>query len=273
MRILLITVIFFTYFSNAVENKNFLIAIDPGHTKKHFGAVSSRGVTEYDFNIAIANVLLVKLQDHNKTDAFIINPDGGDISLKERTQLAKNRQADLYISLHHDSVQQKYISYWQYKGKKNHYSDKFEGYSIFISNKNVEKIDSLKFSKLLGKEFRSLGFVPTLHHAEKIKGENRKLLDKKLGIYSIDDLIVLKTASMPAILIECGVFVNRKEELLVAGDKFKEEFANAILLAILKYSIITVYPAKSSNHSNQKEADFHLLDSATPLKTHSLKKV
>jgi N-acetylmuramoyl-L-alanine amidase len=230
------TLFFFSCFANAVENEKFVIAIDPGHSKNHFGAVSSRGVPEYNFNIAIANVLLAKLQDHNKIDAFIINPDGGDISLKERTQIAKKKQADIYLSLHHDSVQQKYISYWQYEGKKNHYSDNFEGYSIFISNKNVKKDDSLKFSKLLGKEFRTFGFVPTLHHAEKIKGENRKLFDKKLGIYSFDDLVVLKTASMPAVLIECGVIVNRKEELLVASDEFRDELASAIVKAILKYS-------------------------------------
>jgi len=235
LKALLMTLSFFSCFVNAVENERFVIAIDPGHSKKHFGAVSSRGVPEYNFNISIANVLLLKLQNHNKMDAFIINPDGGDISLKERTEIAQKRKANLYISLHHDSVQPKYISYWKYKGKKNHYSDDFKGYSIFISDKNVNKDDSFKFSKLLGKEFRKFGFVPTLHHAEKIKGENRKLLDKTLGIYRFDDLIVLKTASMPAVLIECGVIVNRKEELLITSNKFKQDLSNAIVSAIVKY--------------------------------------
>ena len=235
MKVWLISLFFFSCFANAIENEKFLIAIDPGHTNKHFGAVSSRGVPEYNFNIAIANVLLSKLQDSNGTEAFIINPDGGAISLKERTEIAKQRKADLYISLHHDSAQKRYIEYWQYKGKKHHYSDNFEGYSIFISNKNIKKDASFKFSKLLGEAFASFGFTPTLHHAEKIKGENRKLLDKKLGIYSFDDLIVLKTASMPAVLIECGVIINRKEELLVASNAFKEELSNAITVAIEEY--------------------------------------
>ena len=55
-------------------------------------------------------------------------------------------------------------------------------------------------------------FLPTLHHAEKIPGEGRKLMDKDLGLYEFDDLIVLKTAAMPAVLLECGVIVNRSEE-------------------------------------------------------------
>lgn len=214
----------------------FTIAIDAGHTKTNFGAVSSRGVSEYKFNYAIANILLEKIIVNKNINAFIINPDGEKISLKKRTQVASDKGADLFISLHHDSVQQKYISYWKYKEKKNHYSDKFSGYSIFISNKNKQTEDSYKFATFLGEELRACGFTPTLHHAEKIKGENRKLLDSKKGIYEFDDLVVLKAAVMPAILLECGVIVNRKEELLVGSDGFKEEMSNVIVNAILKYS-------------------------------------
>jgi len=31
-------------------------------------------------------------------------------------------------------------------------------------------------------------------------------------VYAFDDLVVLKTATMPAVLVECGVIVNPKEE-------------------------------------------------------------
>jgi len=59
---------------------------------------------------------------------------------------------------------------------------------------------------------RRQGLTPTLHHAEPIKGENRELVNPDLGIYRFDDLIVLKSAAMPAVLLECGVIVNRSEE-------------------------------------------------------------
>jgi len=214
----------------------FTVAIDIGHTKTNFGAVSSRGVSEYKFNYAIANILLKKIIASKNLAAFIINPDGKKISLKKRTQIASKKGADLFISLHHDSVQQKYIDYWKYKQKKNHYSDQFSGYSIFISNKNRQAKESYRFAAFLGKELIDYSFTPTLHHAEKIKGENRKLLDTKKGIYEFNDLVVLKTAAMPSILLECGVIVNRKEELLVRSDGFKEDISNAIVNAIVKYS-------------------------------------
>ncbi|HHD73220.1 MAG TPA: N-acetylmuramoyl-L-alanine amidase [Epsilonproteobacteria bacterium] len=212
------------------------VAIDVGHTKARFGAVSSRGVTEYDFNHAIASVFLEKIANTKNIDAFIVNPSGGKITLKRRTEIAAQKKADLFISLHHDSVQQKYISYWKYHRKKNHYSDKFSGYSIFVSNKNKQALKSYRFATLLGEQLKSAGFVPTLHHAEEIKGENRKLLDSTNGIYEFNDLVVLKTAAMPAVLLECGVIVNRKEELLLGSSGFRKEMADAILGAILEYS-------------------------------------
>jgi len=88
----------------------------------------------------------------------------------------------------------------------------------------------------LGNELKEGGFTPTMHHAEKIKGENRKLLDKTIGIYEFNDLIVLKSAVMPAILLECGIIVNRMDELLIQSNGFKEEITDKILNAILVYS-------------------------------------
>lgn len=218
------------------SDDKFTVAIDVGHTKTHFGTVSSRGITEYEFNNAMSKVLLKKMLMNKNLDAFIINPKGDNITLKERTHLALEKKADLFISLHHDSVQPKYLSYWEYNQKKNHYSDQFSGYSIFVSRKNKESDKSFRFATLLGKQLKAGGFIPTMHHAEKIKGENRKLLDDINGIYEFNDLIVLKTAMMPAVLLECGIIVNRRDELLIKSNRVKEEMTDRIVNAILEYS-------------------------------------
>ena len=52
------------------------------------------------------------------------------------------------------------------------------------------------------------GEKPSLYHAEPIAGENRPLLDRRLGVHRFDGLAVLKTATMPAVLVEAGVIVN-----------------------------------------------------------------
>ena len=47
-------------------------------------------------------------------------------------------------------------------GKKSHFSDRFSGYSVFVSRDNPEFKTSLSFAELLGKEMKAQG----LHYAE-----------------------------------------------------------------------------------------------------------
>ena len=77
--------------------------------------------------------------------------------------------------------------------------------------------------------------TPTLHHAETIPGERREVLDKKLGIYRFDDLVVLKSARMPAVLVEAGVIVNRNEELLLRSADHQKKLASALVGAVVDF--------------------------------------
>ena len=80
-----------------------------------------------------------------------------------------------------------------------------------------------------------------MHHAEKITGENRELVDRKRGIYIFDDLIVLKTAAMPAVLLECGVILNREEEKRLTNRAYQDKMVKAVTVGIEQAC------AKSSN--------------------------
>ena len=182
----------------------------------------------------MAEILLKKLRVSGYIDSFIIGLPKKS-NLKTRTEIANNNKANIFISIHHDSVQQRYIKYWKFKGKKNHFSNNFNGYSIFISNKNIKYKKSLSLATNIGQNLRKSNFKRTLHHSEKIKGENRKLLDREKGIYEFNNLIVLKSAKMPAILLECGVIVNQKEELLLSNQQYKGAFMEAVVTGINEY--------------------------------------
>jgi N-acetylmuramoyl-L-alanine amidase len=118
---------------------------------------------------------------------------------------------------------------------------------------SLERIASshkaLKFARLLGEAMIARGFSPTLHHAEKIPSEGRSLLDKNLGLYEFSDLIVLKTAAMPAVLLECGVIVNRSEEASLQKPETQERIADAAAEAIVKFM-----------HAGSRPADRRRLD-------------
>ena len=215
--------------------KPFRVALDIGHTPQKPGARSARGIGEYAFNKKMTFAIYNKLKGNKNIEAFIINKEGKAISLTDRTQTAKKKKADLFLSIHHDSVQPHYLKKWTYNGKTRRYSDRFNGYSLFISNKNPKVKASQKFAEKLGKQLNRQGLIPTLHHAEKIRGENRPLLDKSIGLYRFDNLVVLKKTAMPAVLLECGIIVNRQEEQTVSQAEFREKVAEVILLAITSH--------------------------------------
>ncbi len=215
--------------------EQFKLAIDIGHTPKRGGATSAMGIKEYVFNKRLALELLQKMQKEGFKKAYIINIQGDEISLLRRTQIANDNNTSLFISLHHDSVQTKYLSYYQKDGKKMHYSDKYAGYSVFYSKHNPGNNNSKKYAMLLGEKLLQQSMTPTIHHAEKIKGENRELVDKKKGVYQFEDLIVLKKTTMPSVLLESGIIVNRTEENKLNTKEYRDKIVDAIIKSIKEY--------------------------------------
>lgn len=215
--------------------KDFLLAIDIGHTPGNPGAISARGRPEYEFNKQVAGHLLQAINSRQAFSAVIINPKGKEISLRARARAAARAGADLFLSIHHDSAQLHYLKQWTYEGQQRLYTDRFQGHSLFVSKKDPQFRNSLRFAKLLGQQLLDKGLIPTLHHAEKIKGENRPLLDRAKGIYRFDNLVVLKKTRMPAVLLECGVILNPDEELRVSKAGFRSLVADTVIKAVESY--------------------------------------
>lgn len=135
---------------------------------------------------------------------------------------------DLFISIHHDSVQPQFLTRQVAGAKRYACSEKASGFSIFVSRTNRFFAGSLAYARKLGEALVAQGLRPTLHHAEPIPGEKRLLLDEKLGIYAFDELVVLREADSPAVLLEAGVIVNPREEKLIAKDVFRNKVARGI---------------------------------------------
>ena len=234
--ILTLTIIlFYTHFGYAENLRaKFNVAIDIGHTQNCGGALSAHGIYEYYYNQKVAFLLLPALSKNGFIKSFIINGDGRDISLTRRTLEAKKNKADLLISIHHDSVKPCNLSTWICNGEYLYYCDLFKGFSIFVANNKLNSKSSLLFAKLLGTELQNRGFLPTLHHSDPVRGENRKLIDQEKGIYEFNKLVILRTATMPAVLLECGIIKNRDEEKSINND-YRNKVVNAIASAVIEY--------------------------------------
>jgi len=213
------------------------VAIDIGHSAQQPGAISSRGVGEYFFNKRIAEGVHAYISAQRcGIKSFLINNQDGALSLTQRARLAGASKADLLISIHHDSVQPELLLFWNFKGQKQHYCDQYKGYSLFFSEKNADSYNSMLFAIFLSSEMSKNNFKPTLHHAEYMKGANKGLVDAEKGIYKFNDLVILKNATMPAVLIECGIIVNRDEEIELNNNECHQKIIISITNAIRKYA-------------------------------------
>ena len=207
------------------------VALDVGHSRLSPGAISARGRGEFLFNLATARVIAGVLKQAG-AHVILINDDGAIAGLPERAVLAGTEKADCFIAIHHDSANDKYLKPWIHEGASREYADDFRGYGVFTSSKNVKAERSQELARAVGSALFDSGLKPALHHAEPIEGENRPLLDARTGVYEFTDLVVLKAAEMPAILLECGVIIHREEELLVQDPAYQDLIAHALVKAL-----------------------------------------
>src|SRR5438034_8799754 len=184
----------------------FRVIVDVGHTVERHGVLSARGATEYMFNLRLANQIeqMLVAAGFGKTVELITAapPPRG---LLERAARANSLRADLFLSIHHDGVPDAFVEKWEYDGSEHSFSDRFRGHSIFISYDNGNPTGSLRFGRLLGNRLNARGLQYTPHYAEKFMGNRqRKLVDAEAGVYRYDQLIVLRSTRMPAVLLEAG---------------------------------------------------------------------
>ncbi len=212
-----------------------LVTIDIGHTPRKGGATSARGVSEYAFNKRLAGFLERRLLNTDGFAVRVLNRAGKNISLGRRAAEIGRVRTGVLISIHHDSAQLRYFRKWTYKGKKRRYSDTFKGHSLFVSSRSPAYKQARDLGTALGTALRSAGFTPTLHHAEPIKGENRPLLNRSLGLYNFSGLRVLRAARVPAVLVEAGLIVNRQQELILGTEAFMETFTGTLISGIREY--------------------------------------
>jgi N-acetylmuramoyl-L-alanine amidase len=215
----------------------FRIVVDVGHTAESGGARSARNVDEFFFNHRLARRIEQKLKAHGFAETKLLLTEGkAKRSLFKRVAAANDLQANLFLSIHHDSVPTKFLEEWEFDGKKSRFSDRFSGYSVFVSRRNPDFRTSLAFAELVAKEIKAFGLPYAEQYSQPIMGRHRHpLLNKETGVYSYDELVVLRTTRMPAVLLEAGSIINRDEELTMDSRERQELISSGVTAAVKQF--------------------------------------
>ncbi len=218
----------------ACNRDAFRIIVDVGHTAGNPGAKSARGAYEYDFNLKLATLIDEKLRAAGfSRSVLLITTDNKRRALFERIRRAQAQSGDLFLSIHHDSVPDRFLQKWEFGGEQRSYSDRFKGHSIFVSHDNADYAGSVQFARLLGQQLKERGLKYTPHYTEKFMGSRQRILvDADAGVYRYDQLIVLRNNRIPAVLLEAGSIINRDEELAMATPERRGIISAAAVDAI-----------------------------------------
>jgi N-acetylmuramoyl-L-alanine amidase len=255
------------------DTGHFLIVLDVGHSATKSGVPSARGVPEFRFNKNLAEIVLKHLRDAGFTRTQLKIQDQADLYARARD--LDSSRPDLILSLHHDGVQAKYVKLGQTDGAGREYTDdRFIGYSLFVSYDNPQRESSVRFARLLGEELVTRNHKVTMHHAEQIAGENRPVIDARIGVFRYDHLVVLRSVNAPSVLMESAVIVNPNDELNALNPVFQAEIGDSVVDAARNYCAAAApvpMAAKRPVPASAREKSDSALASKAPSRRHDRK--
>ena len=191
------------------------MAVDVGHYAAEPGVISAAGIPDFQYNLALAQEVKSELEKR-KLATRLIGERGDYAILHHRTRDAQG--ADLFVSIHHDSVKESLLPR----------ADDFSGFSLFVSRLNSKPELSLACASAIGAQLKAAGFTPSRYHADPATGAPRPFADEANGVHYYDNLAVARTATMPSVLVEAGVIVNREEERRMRDPQVRGRIAGAV---------------------------------------------
>lgn len=232
----------------AAKQKQFVVAIDAGHGGKDTGA-NENGVTEKDINLGVAQKLAELLK--KKGFKVIMTRDNDKfINLSDRPAKANKEKADLFISIHTNSVDASNPNRKNVEGSQVYVlglhrdADNLEvarrENSVIVHEKNHEeryegfdpdKDESYIVFEMAQKKTlaNSIGFAQEVQR-ELVKTAGRR--DR--GVHQAG-FLVLREAAMPAVLVEVDFICNPNSAKYIGSSAGQKKLAQAIANAVVTY--------------------------------------
>ena len=223
------------------KSREKIIVIDPGHGGQDPGAIGYRGIKEKDVVLKIA-LELKKLIDAKipNTKAYLTRKGDYFIPLHERVKIAQQYQADLFISLHINASKKKYVS-----GASVYYlsetgaTDKAS--KLLAARENSSGLNAginLSEDKLLNTILIDLVQTYTINESIRLSHKCMAGL-KKAGFHEegikCANFAVLRSPSIPSVLVELGYVTNRGDAKKINSPKNQKHIASQLISSIKGY--------------------------------------
>ncbi len=217
------------------------VVLDPGHGGHDAGTNGPNGLLEKDLVLDVAKRLGGLIEERLGSEVIYTRNDDTFIPLEERTRIANDKKADLFLSIHANSSPYRYVSgvetyYLNFTSSKTaldvaareNASSQMSVYDLKDLLQKIALKDKLEESR----EFASC--IQTSLYTLAVRS-NSALKNKDRGIKKAP-FVVLIGASMPSVLAEIGFVSNPHDETLMKRPEYRQKIAEALYKGLANYA-------------------------------------
>lgn len=219
-----------------------LIVLDPGHGGVDPGAIGANGVHEKNVVLSLARALKRDLENSGRYRVMLTRDNDVFIKLADRVKFARNHGADLFVSIHADSLPRPNVrgtSIYTLSDKasdeqteklaaRENKADLIAGLDLSVEDQDVANIlvnlamrDTMNQSKFFANTVVSTFDTGGL-----------RLLERP---HRYAGFAVLKAPDIPSVLVEAGFMSNKQEANMLSTAEYQKKFAVSMTKAINAY--------------------------------------
>jgi N-acetylmuramoyl-L-alanine amidase len=215
------------------------IVIDAGHGGHDDGTIGPRGVLEKDVVLDVALRLSKLVQQKMGAEVVLTRSDDTFIPLRERTAIANDHKADLFLSIHANSspapevagTETFYLNFTNMAGSLDVAARENAG-----SDKTVGELKDLIQSITLNDKIEeSHTFAQDVQNSIQLNAQHSNVAAHNRGVKRAP-FVVLIGASMPSVLAEIGFLSNSRDEANLGKPEYRQKVAEALYKGLAQYS-------------------------------------
>lgn len=214
------------------------VVIDPGHGGEDTGTIGPSGLREKDLVLEVALRLKPLLEERLGTDVVLTRNSDRFVPLEERTAIANQHKADLFVSIHGNSSRDPRVSGVEtffLNFASNADEREVASRENATSQKNIRDLEDLLRKIALGDynaESRDLAHVVQKSLYSELKSHRPTLRNR--GVKKAP-FIVLIGSNMPSILTEISFLSNPADEKYLKKEEARDKLAQALYDGIEAY--------------------------------------
>ena len=219
-----------------------IVAVDAGHGGQDPGAIGRSGTREKDVVLEITRAVAARINREPGMRAVLTRQGDYFLTLRQRIQRARDAKADMFVSIHADSVGNRDVSgasvyVLSEKGASDEQARwlaERENAADLKGGVSLDDKDGMLASVLLDLS-QSANITSSMQAAERVLRSIDRVADVRKPRVQQAGFVVLKSPDIPSMLVETAYISNAADERMLTSSDRRDRLADAIFQGVQGY--------------------------------------